>query len=831
MSFYPSHIARHLTVSSAKQFRLRPVTIAVQIVLAANIVCAAGYTPHAHAQAASQQSDKAVRNYAIAPGALTDVLTRFAGEAGIFLAGAGQLAQGYDSRGLNGQYTVEGGLQTLLQNTGLQAVRQPSGQYVLQKDPTGNVTLPEVSVQAGQHQSQTVTEGSRSYTTGSMNTATRLALSVRETPQAVTVVSRQKMDDVGMTTLEDVITTTPGVLLNKGGGERPTIYARGFWLQNVMYDGLPGHYDGDYVASPNLAMYDRVEVVRGATGLMTGAGTPSAAINMVRKRPTSAFQFGASASAGSWNNYRTEVDVSGPLNESGSLRGRAVVNYLNKDSFTDVVHNQSLLGYAIVEADLTAKTTLSLGGSYQKDDNRHTWGGIPWGADGSDLLLPRSGYYGYDWEFWDKKNTTAFAELKHQFDNAWSLRIAANYSRSKMEYLGTVVSSGTSFSQTGGHYNASLDTTSYDAYLSGPYTLLGRQHELVVGAGYQKSDKILAGGQGTLVASGLDISNWNPSSMPAPQFDMSMLRNQGIVEQKSTYVTTRLNPSDQLKVILGARLDWYHNDVNNKWMGSGTPRQYNIARNLTRYAGVIYDLNKQYSLYASYTDIFEPQTQTTLSGGLIDPIKGKNYEVGIKGEFFDRTLNASAAIFMIDQENRAAVAASQAGCPVGVTCYAPSGKVRSQGIELEINGALTSNWQLGAGYTYTDARYLKDANASKVGTRFDTVFPEHIFKLSTMYRLPNALHQWRVGGTLQWQSELYQAGTNSGVPFRLQQGAYAVVGVMAGYQVSRNVDVQLNINNLLDKRYYHTLGSNPLWGSVGGYGAPRNFMLTMNYKM
>ncbi|MEG2981928.1 MAG: TonB-dependent siderophore receptor, partial [Stenotrophomonas sp.] len=174
-------------------------------------------------------------------------------------------------------------------------------------------------------------------------------------------------------------------------------FARGFPITNLMFDGLPTTYNADWVATADLAPYDRVEVVRGATGMMQGAGNPSAAINMVRKHPTREFQASVSASAGSWDNYRSELDISGPVNASGSVRGRFVGAYNDKDSYQDYAGRERGVFYGISEFDLSDSTTLTVGASDQNDNNNINWGGLPVNPDGSHMGFSRSKTFGYCW--------------------------------------------------------------------------------------------------------------------------------------------------------------------------------------------------------------------------------------------------------------------------------------------------------------------------------------------------------------------------------------------------------------------------------------------------
>ncbi len=664
------------------------------------------------------------------------------------------------------------------------------------------------------------TEGSRSYTTGAMSTATKLPMTMRETPQATTVITRQRMDDMGMTSINDAIAATPGVFLSYASGPgRQTYYARGFEIDNLMYDGIPSGYNGVGVGvQPNLAMFDRVEIVRGATGLVTGAGNPSAAVNMVRKRPLADQRVTLTGAAGSWDDYRGEVDASSPLNDSGTLRGRVVTSYRDANSYVDGAEEDHGLFYAITEADLSDFTTLSVGFSHQKDKTNNFWGASLVGLDGRHQDLPRSYNPGTSWENKEQETNTLFAELRHQLANDWKLQVNADYSDLNAIFSGSYQSrfaADRSLQRTVWQAKYDEHKIGLDSFVSGPFEALGRTHELVVGASKRIAD------MNTHTYSPY-VTTW-PVDGGKPDFTRTGSKRT-VTTQDGVYVTTRLSLADPLKLILGGRLDWY--DYDDK---ESSTADYKVTRNVTRYAGLIYDLDDHHSVYVSYSDIFTPQDEKDSSGTPVTPIVGKNYEVGIKGEYFDGALNASAALFRIDQENRA-VETTPLGCPQA-KCYDASGEVRSQGIDLEVQGALTENWQLGAGYTYARVHTIKDAkNPQNENQRFDTDMPEHLFKLSTVYRFQGPLEKLRVGGNLSWQSRMYNdIPLDNGSSYRLKQQAYALTNLMAGYAVNENLDLQLNANNIFDKKYYSSISTSTQYGG-DTYGAPRNLMLTAKYS-
>lgn len=787
------------------------------------------------ASVAVQAAQADSRHYELAAGPLEESLNSFAQAAGITLPFDPALVQGKRAPALRGDYDVHEGLSRLLNDSNLSVMRSASGNYLLvpRGGDSGALELGATNI-SGLNLGAT-TENSSSYTTGAMQTATKLPLSLRETPQSVTVITRQRMDDQGMRSLDDVVQATPGLRLAAARPANSEFFARGFPITNLMFDGLPTTYNADWVATADLAPYDRVEVVRGATGMMQGAGNPSAAINMVRKRPTQVFQASITASAGSWDNYRSELDVSGPVNDSGTLRGRFVGAYHDKDSYQDYAGRERGVFYGVSEYDLSDSITLTLGASEQNDNNNINWGGLPVNPNGSHMGFSRSKTFGYSWSHQDIDNKTLFAELDQRFDNDWRLHLGASKNWSEFKMMGAVLerNNDATYRQRVFNQGRDFDQSTYDFFASGPFALLGRQHELVVGASKRQLKTEAVGG--TVFVDNIDINRFNPSGLTRPSVpDVYTLSEK--VDQEGLYVTTRWNLADPLKVILGARLDWYdatsiYDQINDQYYTSGKTRE---VRHLTRYAGVIYDLDDNHSVYASYTDIFQPQTEKNGDGGGIKPITGENYEVGIKGEYFGGALNASASVFQIDQLNRAAEVADARTCtfiPVGAYgCYEAAGKVRSQGVELEINGALTPNWQVGAGYTFAQAKYEKDADAAKEGTLFDTDVPRHMFKASTTYRLQDELNRWRIGANLYSQSSTYNKGRNVFGNFQIEQEAYALVGLMAGYQVNKHLDTQLNINNVFDKKYYQGIASNSTWSPYDVYGDPRNFTVTAKYS-
>lgn len=788
--------------------------------LFAGVICIPAVVPlHAHAA-----TPAVTKQYAIGAGKLTDVLAQFAAAAGVPLSFESMPLSTIQSAGLTGSYTVDAGFKALLDGTGYTLDDKGNGAYSLRKVPVSAVqterALPAVQVTAGE-----ATEGTGSYTTHTMRTATKFNLSARDTPQSVSVMTRQQMDDRGFQTLDEVALDATGLSTRQiGGGERTQFFARGFEVNTFLADGVPVSFDYDTQGVATMAMYDRVEVIRGAAGIITGTGNPSGAINLVRKRPTQHTQVSLTGSGGSWNNFRGELDASGALNQAGTVRGRTVVAVQDADTFKKAYRHERQMIYGTVEMDLGSNTLLSVGGYYNKEDNPGAdWNGLPTKRNGEFYHFDRSTRLTPDWAYWNKENTSVFAELEHRFAGGWKGTVAVRGLQTKMDMVGTYLylkPASEDFGQGAGAYAYKKDQYSIDVFASGPFSLLGRKHELVVGANYREAqDDDGPGGWPAAYDEYVDPNTWNSSAIPKPAFNYLWARY-GHQKQFGAYATTRLNLTDSLTLMLGARIDSYEYEMHLKSGSWAEDQGYKVDNKVTPYAGLVYQLGQNHSLYTSWTSVFRPQNYNQQGGGLLKPVTGDNLEAGIKGEYYDGKLTASAAVFQINQKNLPLQSLASSCQDPAIDCYTAAGAVRSRGAEFEVAGALLPNWQVMAGYTYNTSYHIDDSDAGKAGTRYDTQTPKHLMKLSTNYQLPGALHQWRIGGAMRVRSAIDLPAYNT------RQGGYTIVDLMASYQASKNLELRLNLYNVFDKYYYQAIGSTQ---DNNHFGAPRNFLVTAKY--
>jgi len=321
------------------------------------------------------------------------------------------------------------------------------------------------------------------------------------------------------------------------------------------------------------------------------------------------------------------------------------------------------------------------------------------------------------------------------------------------------------------------------------------------------------------------IYDWN-GDLPEQDFPKNG-KYERTQSQNGLYLATRLHATDDLSIILGSRLSTFkYNEDYSYYPGAGlddTHASYKEHGVVTPYAGVVYDLDDTYSVYASYTSIYQPQTYKDAAGSTLAPVEGDSYEAGLKGAYFDGRLNASLAFFRIEQDNVAESIGTNPVTNEGI--YKAVDGATTKGVELELAGEVADGWNVSAGYTYARTR---DADEQRIyGYPLSTTKPEHVVRTFTTYRLPGALDQVTVGGGISWQSAFYGKiySPTVGDYTRIKQGGYTLVDLMSRYEYNEHLNFTVNANNVFDKRYLTGLGN----FDTTYYGEPRNVMLTTKW--
>ncbi|WP_286861510.1 MULTISPECIES: TonB-dependent siderophore receptor [Acinetobacter] len=686
--------------------------------------------------------------------------------------------------------------------------------------------LPTITVTAESEQSELSSEQSKAYIIQNSSTASKLNIPLKETPQTVNVLTRQQLDDFALDNTRDVLRNTPGIIVSNQETERTSYLARGFEISNVLVDGvgipLEGYnYNND---NPDSFLFDRVEVVKGANALNNGIGDPGATINMIRKRPTSDLQTAFNASYGSWNTQRYEVDVSSPLTQDGKVRGRVFGYQQTGDSYLDRYELEKNGIGAVVEADITDTTLLTAGYT----ETNHKPDGVNWGSnplintEGEQLSYSRNYNYSPSWAHWDSNIKSYFAELEQKLGGDWTAKLTYDEKRtqrdSKLLFLsGKPGANGTSgiFLYPGMYIDDNKEQQASLSF-SGTYPLWGQRHEASLGYVWAKNRLDELGYAGSFVNPlTTDLASFTPEE---PSWDMSKTSGEMHIRQKnqSLYAATRLHLNDDLKLLLGA------NYVQAESSGSsyGKDTVYDEDKVLP-YAGLTYNFSPEYTGYLSYTSIFRPQTTKADDGSINKPIEGESYEVGVKGSWLDDKLTATMAVFRTEQSNYPL--RDSDGIPTLRTTQVSD--LRSQGYEFGLAGQLSDHFNLSFGYTQFSLKDLINGGDAR------TFNPTQSFNLLTTYQVPQ-IPKLKLGLGVQWQDQTYldvpEATANGVITQKagvIEQDAYALVNLMASYELNEHMTLQANGNNLTNEKYLFNFPN-----QQGFYGAPANYSVAVKFK-
>lgn len=655
---------------------------------------------------------------------------------------------------------------------------------------------------------------------------------ILEIPQSISVVTRQQIEDRNLFTIGEAVQTVAGVTVMPFDGTNPDYRARGFVL-DYAYDGIPSTFSSG-VPEFDLVIYERLEVQRGPTGLFRGSGSPGGTINLVRKRGQDKFAASMALSAGSWNNYRGEFDVGGPIDKAGRLRVRAVAALHDRDFFQAKSHTRKLTSYAALDFDLTPTTTIGASLSYQDTEANVPMNGQPaYGlqVDGLTtparhpltdhfLNFPRSFQHYPDWNLFSETTTEYAAEVKQQLGK-WQIVARALHRDIPRAWEDAFVRPGTGVdpvSLTAEYVNRRArgenGKTAVDIYAAGPFTLFGREHELAIGYSWDKRTTRFF--QRTQMSVGR-YSIFDVDSIPiAPNVFTS--GSETDLRQSGFHAQLRLRPFDGFTLVAGGRISDYDNKT---WGISPSPISFTQgARTRGKFTpsiGAVYHITDDITLYGSYSDIFNPQTATrfvapNVPGETLDPRIGYQYEAGLKGRFLDGKLNASAAVFRTKDKNRAITDLINTGF------FVQAGVVKIEGFEFEVTGRPIEGLDLVASYTNVKNEF-EVGNAGQAGAAFDIFMPRHQYKFYARYE-PAALDGAFAAISLNGQSKVVGGGV-AGVR---EQGAFAIAGAQLGWRFDKMLRAFVSVNNLFDKVYYQRVGS---INTYNFYGEPRNFLLTL----
>ena len=638
------------------------------------------------------------------------------------------------------------------------------------------------------------TEKNGDYSSFAATVGTKIPASLREIPQSVSIITNQQVKDRNVDTFDQLARKTPGLRVLSNDDGRSSVYARGYEYSEYNIDGLPAQMQSINGTLPNLFAFDRVEVMRGPSGLFDSSGEMGGIVNLVRKRPTKAFQGHAAAGFGTHKQYKAEADVSGSFNSDGSVRGRVMAQTVGASPRPAEKNNHHETFYAAADWDINPDTVLGAGYLYQQ---RHLapYNGLPADADGKLPSLPQHAFVGADWNKFKMHSHDVFADLKHYFGNGGYGKVGMRYSDRKADSNYTFA--GSSLDKAGKAAAAGLGTDikqkafAFDASYSQAFSLGETANEFVVGADRNRFRSTNEQGRSTLSKSvALDDFRALPyngilQNARAGNKGFNHSVTEENLDETGLYAKTVFRPLEGLSLIAGGRVG--HHKIES---GDGKTLHKASKTKFTSYAGAVYDIDGSNSLYASASQLYTPQTNLDADGNLLKPRQGNQFEVGYKGSHMDDRLNTRVSFYRMKDKNAAA--------PLNPkdrnTRYSALGERVMEGVETEISGAITPKWQIHAGYSYLHSQ-IKTASNSRDDGIF-LLMPKHSANLWTTYQVTPEL---TIGGGVNAMSGITSSAG-------MHAGGYATFDAMAAYRFTPKLKLQVNADNISNRRYYARVG-------------------------
>lgn len=653
--------------------------------------------------------------------------------------------------------------------------------------------------------------------------ATGMDLSVYETPQSLTILDAQTLVDFGLEDINSMLKMTTGINVDSTETDRTYYNARGFDITSMHVDGIGVPFGTLMVGDLDTAIYEKVEVIRGSNGLITGLGNPSGTVNYVRKRPGNEFDMSTTLTAGRWNDRRVVTDISTPLTESGRWAMRLTGVYQDKESWLDHYSNNRNVGSVVVDGQLGNSVTLALG--YTHQDNNSD--GVLWGAapiiysNGVQADFDISTSTTMDWSFWDTLTRTAFVELGWQISDNWQLTSTVtqtNYEEeSELFYVywnsGLDADTGLGMFSYPGKYDGDRDTLMWDSRLQGTFNAWQQEHQFNLGLSLADSE---SGTLDSAARTGFDampsFPGWRGNEVARPVWDAPTQAALDDMSLNRLYGSLLLSMTDDIKMILGMSVV----DYRNRGVSWGVSTDSDEDGG-SPYVGLTWEVLDDVNLYASYSDIYQPQYYLDENLQPLGSAEGKSYEVGLKKQFANNLL-VSVAVFRTEQQNLQEFSAYSDGDGIDDTDYSDDFTyaiyrgidVEADGIELEIAGNVTEELRVQAGYTHLK---LEDPNNDEART----FIPRDSFKMLADWN-PAWSANLNMGLSLRWQDDIYFDSSYG----RISQDSYSVLGGYVSYIVNDALSLSLNVNNASDKKYLSSVKYEQSY-----YAEPRSYSLSL----
>jgi iron complex outermembrane recepter protein len=667
----------------------------------------------------------------------------------------------------------------------------------------GSPTAPTTAQAPTEPELEVVVTGTRKqgYSVPNASVGTKTGEAIRDVPQSIQVVPRQVIEDQGQTSFNDTLRNVSGVSQAQGG----RIDIRGFRAsENILRNGVRNDRGGGITNSSNLDLEDveQIEILKGPASVLYGGGEPGGSINITTKQPSKYPKYKVQTTVGNFSFFRPSIDLTGPLTEDKRITYRFNGFYENSGSFVDFVKSENFGLFPVVRAELGKDTTLTFDGTYRKESGilRPRLPAIGTVLPNPSGNLRRSLFTGEP--SFDRRNFDEVGigyRLEHKFSDDWSVKNSFSFNsladRFQSAAFDSVSEDGRTANRTFQEQRDKKENYNFQADVSGKVKTGSIEHSLLVGAEFNRGVGSFRnptfGEFGAAAPLDLfapvygDLSGLAPL---VPRFDEdSTGTSYGVYAQNLVSITKNL------KVLVGGRYDITSQDrrdnttgelLGNDPVGAFSPR-----------VGVVYQPIEPISLYTSYSGSFTPSFGRDRLGSLLKPVTGQQFEVGVKGEFFDRKASATLAVFDITRRN------DLVPDPVDPDNFEIQlGAVRSRGIELDLTGEPTPGLKLIANYAITDAKIAEDTRPEFVGERTINV-PSNSGSLWAVYAPTEGnLKGWGFGTGLSYVGERVGNFPGAQLGERYNLDPYLRVDALLYYRRD-NWKAQLNVENLLGTNY------------------------------
>ncbi|MBW8354470.1 TonB-dependent siderophore receptor [Pseudomonas protegens] len=648
--------------------------------------------------------------------------------------------------------------------------------------------------------------------------ATRTDTSIHETPQSISVVAKDAVEDLGATRLQDALDYAGGVgrANNFGGQGLTTFTVRGFTTGEFYRNGFP--INRGYPNMPDANTIERLEVLRGPATMLYGRGDPGGTFNVVSKQPLPERTVTLGSQLNDQGMRRGTLDASGPLDEDGRLAYRLNVVGEGGDTFRDHVDTERYGVTPVLSWQVSDATRLIFEGDFMRNNAPLDRGVTRYAKQiGS---ASRDSFFGEkDVGKLHNDNNMAQLRFEHLLNDDWTLGGGVQWLDGSLKGNAVEANGIAADGRTlGRNFNyRKLEWTDRDAQLNltGHFDTAGLQHTLLTGIEYEDYDyqSIIQRSSGAVGAYPIDL--FDPLyGQPRPALTRTPTHDKENLKTYAAFVQDQVALTDKLKVLAGARFERFEHDYETYVPGGKSWQASDNA--VTPRIGVSYDLTETLALYADTARSFKPNTGASRLGGGFAPEKGKSYEMGLKWEALDQQLSVDAAIYQIEKRN------VLTADPVDSTFSVAAGEVRSRGFDVNVAGNLTPEWRVIGGYAYVDAEVTKD-NVLRSGTRLLNI-PKNSFSLLNMYEFQDGmLKGLGLGSGLRYVDE--RAGQTANTGFSM--GSYTVVDLLGFYKVNDKVRLNLDLKNLFDRDY-----EEGAFGNVYAYpGAPRTLQVGIAYTL